>query len=34
LKDPLQIVEGYASAPERPGHGVEFDWDRLAEHQS
>jgi L-alanine-DL-glutamate epimerase-like enolase superfamily enzyme len=27
---PLKVVEGFATAPERPGHGVEFDWDGLA----
>jgi L-alanine-DL-glutamate epimerase-like enolase superfamily enzyme len=26
---PLSIEEGYAIAPERPGHGVEFDWNAL-----
>ena len=25
----LEIQEGYATAPDRPGHGVEFDWDAL-----
>jgi L-alanine-DL-glutamate epimerase-like enolase superfamily enzyme len=29
LVHPLQIVEGNALAPDRPGHGVEFDWDAL-----
>jgi L-alanine-DL-glutamate epimerase-like enolase superfamily enzyme len=28
---PLQIERGEAIAPERPGHGVEFDWEALAE---
>jgi L-alanine-DL-glutamate epimerase-like enolase superfamily enzyme len=23
------IVDGFASPPERPGHGVEFDWEAL-----
>jgi len=26
---PLEIVEGHAIAPDRPGHGVDFDWDAL-----
>ena len=29
IAEPLQVVEGYATAPERPGHGVEFDWQAL-----
>jgi L-alanine-DL-glutamate epimerase-like enolase superfamily enzyme len=27
---PLRLENGMAIAPERPGHGIEFDWDRLA----
>jgi len=30
IAHPMEIVEGYATAPERPGHGVEFDWSGLA----
>jgi L-alanine-DL-glutamate epimerase-like enolase superfamily enzyme len=30
LSHPLRIVDGNAIAPERPGHGVEFDFDALA----
>ena len=26
---PFEIEEGHVTASERPGHGVEFDWDRL-----
>ncbi|MDD9884945.1 MAG: uroporphyrinogen decarboxylase, partial [Gammaproteobacteria bacterium] len=26
---PLQIENGMAQAPARPGHGVELDWERL-----
>lgn len=26
---PLRIEDGVAVAPDRPGHGIEFDWDRL-----
>ncbi|NKC15317.1 MAG: uroporphyrinogen decarboxylase [Gammaproteobacteria bacterium] len=29
----LTIDEGYAIAPDRPGHGIEFDFDALAVHQ-
>src|SRR5688572_3305853 len=29
IKDPLRIEDGLAVAPERPGHGVEFDWKAL-----
>lgn len=29
LAHPLQIVDGNAIAPDRPGHGVMFDWDGL-----
>jgi L-alanine-DL-glutamate epimerase-like enolase superfamily enzyme len=29
IAHPLQIVEGFAVAPDRPGHGVEFDWAGL-----
>lgn len=30
---PLTVAEGYATAPERPGHGIDFDWDRLGAHR-
>jgi L-alanine-DL-glutamate epimerase-like enolase superfamily enzyme len=33
LKEPLAITEGYATAPDRTGHGVEFDWEQLAHHR-
>jgi hypothetical protein len=26
---PVVLAEGMATAPERPGHGVEFDWRGL-----
>jgi L-alanine-DL-glutamate epimerase-like enolase superfamily enzyme len=29
IADPMKIVDGYATAPDRPGHGVEFDWNAL-----
>lgn len=30
MADPLTISDGFATAPDRPGHGVTLDWDRLA----
>lgn len=33
LQEPLPIVEGYATAPDRFGHGVEFDWQQLSCHR-
>jgi L-alanine-DL-glutamate epimerase-like enolase superfamily enzyme len=30
IADPLVISEGFAVAPERPGHGIHFDWEKLA----
>jgi L-alanine-DL-glutamate epimerase-like enolase superfamily enzyme len=29
IANPLQIVDGFAVAPDRPGHGIEFDWKGL-----
>ena len=31
---PLDIVEGVVTAPERAGHGIEFDWDALEQHRA
>ena len=33
LRRPLEIADGYASAPDLPGHGVEFDWEALEAHR-
>jgi L-alanine-DL-glutamate epimerase-like enolase superfamily enzyme len=33
IAQPLQIENGEAVAPERPGHGVDFNWQALAEHE-
>ena len=33
IRHPLQIEEGAAIAPDRAGHGVEFNWDALLEHK-
>ena len=30
IAEPMRIEDGKAIAPERPGHGVEFDWKKLA----
>ncbi len=32
LADPLVLRDGNAIAPERPGHGLTFDWQALAHH--
>lgn len=29
LLHPMEFVDGYTTAPDRPGHGIEFDWDAL-----
>jgi L-alanine-DL-glutamate epimerase-like enolase superfamily enzyme len=29
IAQPLQIDDGFAVAPDRPGHGIEFDWAAL-----
>jgi len=29
IADPMRIDDGKAIAPERPGHGVVFDWKKL-----
>jgi len=29
IAEALQIKEGFAIAPTRPGHGIEFDWKGL-----
>jgi L-alanine-DL-glutamate epimerase-like enolase superfamily enzyme len=29
VEEPLRIEEGFAVAPDRPGHGIAFDWDGL-----
>ena len=34
IRHPMQVKEGIVLAPERPGHGVEFDWERLETHRA
>lgn len=29
IAEPLRIEGGFALAPDRPGHGIVFDWTRL-----
>ncbi|BBD73434.1 mandelate racemase [Sulfodiicoccus acidiphilus] len=33
LRKGLRFEEGYALPPDGPGHGLEFDWDRLKSYQ-
>ncbi len=33
MADPLTVEDGYARAPDRPGHGIAFDWEALAAHR-
>jgi L-alanine-DL-glutamate epimerase-like enolase superfamily enzyme len=34
ISDPLVIEDGVAIAPDRQGHGIQFDWPALAEHRT
>lgn len=34
IREPLEIEDGWALASDRPGHGVEFDWEALEQHQA
>ena len=33
LVHPMVIEDGYALTSDRPGHGVDFDWDKIGQHQ-
>lgn len=33
MKNPPALVAGVMTAPNEPGHGVQFDWDALKEHE-
>ncbi|MEE2754018.1 MAG: mandelate racemase/muconate lactonizing enzyme family protein [Candidatus Latescibacterota bacterium] len=32
IHHPLEIEDGFAIAPDRPGHGVEFNWEAMKPH--
>jgi L-alanine-DL-glutamate epimerase-like enolase superfamily enzyme len=32
IEQPIVLVDGCATAPDRPGHGIVFDWTGLAKH--
>jgi L-alanine-DL-glutamate epimerase-like enolase superfamily enzyme len=34
IAEPMTIADGFATAPDRPGHGVEFDWAALETHRA
>jgi L-alanine-DL-glutamate epimerase-like enolase superfamily enzyme len=34
VAEPMRIVEGFATAPERPGHGIALDWSALERHRA
>ncbi len=34
IAEPLEIEDGYAAAPDRPGHGVELDWKALERYRA
>ncbi len=34
MAEPLKMEDGNAIAPDRPGHGIAFDWDKLEAHRS
>lgn len=34
IEHPMRIVNGEATAPDRPGHGVAFKWEALEEHRA
>lgn len=33
MAEPLIVSEGHATAPDRPGHGIDFDLDRMAHYR-
>jgi L-alanine-DL-glutamate epimerase-like enolase superfamily enzyme len=34
LRQPLVLRDGYVEPPDRPGHGVAFDWDKLEPYRA
>ncbi|RYC05939.1 mandelate racemase/muconate lactonizing enzyme family protein [Nocardioides zhouii] len=33
LAHPMIVADGFTTAPERPGHGIELDWQALEQHR-
>lgn len=33
IAHPMPILDGFTTAPERPGHGIELDWSALERHR-
>ncbi|MGY1641977.1 mandelate racemase/muconate lactonizing enzyme family protein [Geodermatophilus sp. SYSU D00703] len=33
VAEPMQVVDGFTEASERPGHGIELDWSALEAHR-
>ena len=34
IEHPIELEDGFATAPDRPGHGVVFDWEALEHHRA
>lgn len=34
IADPMKVVDGFTTAPERPGHGITLDWEALEQHRA
>ena len=34
ITEPVEVVDGYATAPDRIGHGISFDWDKLKKYRA
>jgi L-alanine-DL-glutamate epimerase-like enolase superfamily enzyme len=33
VAEPMQVVDGFTEAPDRPGHGIDLDWESLEAHR-
>ena len=33
IENPMKIEKGFAEAPNRPGHGMKFDWEKLSQYK-
>jgi L-alanine-DL-glutamate epimerase-like enolase superfamily enzyme len=33
IAEPLAVTDGFVTAPDRPGHGIELNWDALKAHR-